>query len=237
MTPAKDSSPQPFGDLLEGLLHKLSQPLTAARGTLELSLLFGRTPEDFRASIREAMSLLDRIGQIRTVISEFAAGVELTSGAQRLSVFAVLVAAVETQRVAAQAGGVRMVTSCPDPGYAYLNSGRFCQCLSTFIEGMIHYSRSGSTISILCLNVADNCTIAISNPQGSIPEGDLPQLFDPFYTFANKSRESGPGFALARRALESAGGTVRAENVLGGGFRFQIRVPLEGAVAQRTSAA
>jgi two-component system OmpR family sensor kinase len=63
-----------------------------------------------------------------------------------------------------------------------------------------------------------------------IPEGELPDLFTPFFrgTTGTRTDGYGLGLAIARRSIEAHGGTIRATNRSSGGLSVQIMVPLSG---------
>ena len=137
-TPAVDS-PALEHEFLDVFLHKLSQPLTAARGSLELALLFGRTPEDYRQSIKEAMESIDRLIRIKRTVSELAIG-DLSVDFERVSVFSVLLAATEATRQAAEQKRVIVETFCPDSLYVKANPRRLRQTIESCI-GAVPVSR------------------------------------------------------------------------------------------------
>jgi signal transduction histidine kinase len=211
-------------EFLDALLHKLSQPLTSARGSLELALLFGRTPEDYRKAIQEAMESIDRLIQIKRTVTELAVG-DLGSGSERVSLFSLMLAAADAVKPVAEQKGVKVEPSCPDSLYAKANPRRLRQAIESCLGAVLGYSPEGSIVSVRCLPRGNDVSISIGNREGAIPPADLPHVFDPFFALASFSGESGAGLALARRVMEALGGSVRAENISSGGFRFQMIFP------------
>lgn len=65
--------------------------------------------------------------------------------------------------------------------------------------------------------------VTIQDTGPGIPPEILPRIFDPFYT--TKSRGTGLGLPIAKRAAETHGGNLRAENLPGGGVRFTLTLP------------
>jgi PAS domain S-box-containing protein len=59
-----------------------------------------------------------------------------------------------------------------------------------------------------------------------VPEEMQDRLFDPF--FSTKTEGLGMGLAIVRSIIESHGGTITAENVSGGGTRFEFVLPVNG---------
>ena len=59
------------------------------------------------------------------------------------------------------------------------------------------------------------------------PEELLDRVFEPYVT--NKDKGTGLGLAIVKKIVEEHGGTLRAENLEGGGARVVLRLPLRAA--------
>jgi len=70
----------------------------------------------------------------------------------------------------------------------------------------------------------DAVAIAVSDEGKGIAPEHLPNLFRPFFT--TKGHGTGLGLSLARRIVESHGGTITAESALGEGARFTVLLPV-----------
>ena len=75
--------------------------------------------------------------------------------------------------------------------------------------------------------------IEVRDTGGGIPAGDLPRIFDPFYS--TKERGTGLGLAFAQQVITEHGGSIRCDSAVGAGTTFTIRLP--GAPAERVTAA
>jgi PAS domain S-box-containing protein len=58
-----------------------------------------------------------------------------------------------------------------------------------------------------------------------IPEDILGRVFEPFFTTKPQGEGTGLGLSTSEAVVRAHGGTIRAENVPGGGARFTIRLP------------
>jgi two-component system NtrC family sensor kinase len=67
--------------------------------------------------------------------------------------------------------------------------------------------------------------IVVQDTGGGIPPGDLPRIFEAFYS--TKERGTGLGLAFAQQVLNEHGGTIRCESEVGSGTAFTIRLPAE----------
>ncbi len=75
-------------------------------------------------------------------------------------------------------------------------------------------------------NGDDTVRISVRDYGVGISEEMRDRLFDPF--FSTKSEGLGMGLAIVRSIVESHGGTITAENVEGGGARFEFVLPVNG---------
>jgi signal transduction histidine kinase len=66
--------------------------------------------------------------------------------------------------------------------------------------------------------------VVVTDTGSGIPPENLDRVFDPYFT--TKEDGTGLGLALARRIILEHRGSIRAENVPGGGARFVIAVPI-----------
>jgi len=69
----------------------------------------------------------------------------------------------------------------------------------------------------------------ITDTGPGIPPENLDRIFEPYFT--TKEGGTGLGLALTHRIILEHRGSIRAENVPGGGARFVIELPMARASA------
>src|SRR5205807_3904559 len=78
--------------------------------------------------------------------------------------------------------------------------------------------------------------LAVEDSGCGIPEGEMAQIFEPFYRSADARRRGvagiGLGLAVAARLAKAFGGRIEVESRVGGGSRFAVYFP---AVEQERS--
>jgi len=72
---------------------------------------------------------------------------------------------------------------------------------------------------------ADGVVIGVEDTGPGIPEGLKERIFDPF--FSTREEGNGLGLYIVAGIISAHGGTVRVENITGGGARFVLRLPNE----------
>jgi signal transduction histidine kinase len=112
------------------------------------------------------------------------------------------------------------------------------QLLRSAVENVmrnaVRYTPEGTAvrISLRCRNESGRgeAVITVRDEGAGVPEESLREIFRPFYRMDDsRTRETGGtglGLAITERAVRLHGGTVRAENVLGGGFVVELRLPV-----------
>ena len=109
------------------------------------------------------------------------------------------------------------------------------QVIENLISNAEKYSPPGQPVEVrAALNEAGEIEVHVLDRGIGITEGDLANLFQPFYRADSaKQRASGMGLGLAvcKKAVEAQGGTISARARDGGGSDFWFTLPI-GAEAQ-----
>jgi signal transduction histidine kinase len=85
----------------------------------------------------------------------------------------------------------------------------------------------GGTLTLEAKASNRNFIIAVTDTGTGIAAESLSRIFEPYFT--TKVQGSGLGLAISKRIIEAHGGTITVSNPAGGGSRFEISLPLDGA--------
>jgi DNA-binding response OmpR family regulator len=106
--------------------------------------------------------------------------------------------------------------------------------LVNLISNAIKFCPFGGTVSLL-LGYDDRAqllNIEVWNDGKSIPEGELPMIFNPFYRAGNaQTQGSGIGLALVKELVENMNGSIVAVSDSVNGNKFSVCIPLQKTVA------
>ena len=105
------------------------------------------------------------------------------------------------------------------------------------VRNAVRYTPEGTAvkISLRCRREggAGEAVITVRDEGAGVPAESLQEIFRPFYRMDDsRTRETGGtglGLAITERAVRLHGGTVKAENLSGGGFVVEMRLPVNAA--------
>jgi signal transduction histidine kinase len=212
--------------LLRDISHELRSPLARLQVAVEL----GRKHPDEAALDRMQVE----VERMDALIGELLALARLDSGHAKVAHEPVDLAALledicadarfEAQSMDKQVSlQATPVTVTGDP--ALLHS-----IFDNIIRNAVRHSPAGGTVSVAIATGADATTVTVADQGPGVPESQLPHIFDPFVRVsAARERDTGGhglGLAIARRAVELHGGSLRAENLPDAGLQINAVLPL-----------
>jgi two-component system sensor histidine kinase ResE len=81
--------------------------------------------------------------------------------------------------------------------------------------------------------LVDSAAVRVDDKGHGIPESDLEQVFDVYFTSKREVNGTGLGFSVVKQIVEDYRGHVRVDSQLGEGSTFTFTLPLR---AQRATA-
>jgi two-component system sensor histidine kinase KdpD len=102
------------------------------------------------------------------------------------------------------------------------------QVLVNLIDNALKYSPRETPIDLRVRGMPTQVQVQVMDRGVGIPSDDLPRVFDKFYRVEHPQMVSGTGMGLAicKGIIEAHGGTITAENRLGGGTLITFTLPL-----------
>ncbi len=104
-----------------------------------------------------------------------------------------------------------------------------------FINIIINAAEAMETIGHLHLETSyetddEFVEIRITDSGPGIPEEDLKEIFDPFYTTKDVGHGTGLGLAISYGIVKEHNGDIRVKSILGKGTTFIVKLPVKLAV-------
>lgn len=214
-------------ELIAGMSHDLKSPLTTIRAYTE-ALLEGVAPDEaarqrylqtIYARETDLEALVNRLFELAKLgASEYP--VQLCTLSLR-STLSALLADCDHEGVTVSWDAV---ADCPVTADRELLS----RALHNLVDNSCKYGATALVFSTE--QTADSVLLRLQDNGPGVPEGQLANLFEPFYrgdaARTNPHSGSGLGLAVVRRSMQQMGGSVRAENAPGGGLCMILSLPL-----------
>jgi two-component system sensor histidine kinase KdpD len=112
----------------------------------------------------------------------------------------------------------------------------FQEVFINMIENALKYTPPDSPIELSASFNNRFITIEVRDRGPGLPAGTEKHVFERFFRGPHESaRGAGLGLAICKGIVDAHGGTISAENAVGGGALFRIRLPLVGDPSNATS--
>jgi signal transduction histidine kinase len=204
--------------------HELRNPLMSARAAaaaLRLAPADERLCAALDRSLRRLGALVDDV----VTADRLASGLELRR--ERVELAALLQAAVEDVRAAAESRDVKIVLE-RGPGGALAGDRRLLDsAVGNLMSNAVKFTVSGSTVRVRTARSPAAVTLEIQDECGGLPPGDPGELFEPFVQRGDNRTGLGLGLAIVRQAVAAHGGEVSVRNAPGQGCTFVVTLPAE----------
>lgn len=223
-------------EFLATLSHELRTPLSAILGWTQLLLKGGAQGEP--AKQQRAIEVIDRNARAQVqLIDDLLDLSRIMSGKirldlQQLSLPAVIEAAVESARPAADAKDIRL-KAIVDQVQATVNAdgARLQQVVWNLLTNAIKFTPRGGQVQVILQRVNSHLELIVSDTGIGIPPSFLPHVFDRFSQRDSSTTRAfgglGLGLAIAKQLVELHGGTIRVTSQGDGlGSTFFVELPL-----------
>jgi signal transduction histidine kinase len=109
-----------------------------------------------------------------------------------------------------------------------LNRERLLQVFQNLIANALQHSPPGGSITLEAHEISEEGQLwigyAIKDSGPGFPQGDLPKIFEPFFT--RRRGGTGLGLSIVQRIVEEHGGRIAADNRPEGGAVVLVKFPL-----------
>jgi len=218
------------------LLHDISHELRSPLARLQVSIGLARQqPEQTQATLdrieHEAERLDKLVGEVLT-LSRLEAGVAPSTD-EYVDVLELLDTVVDDARFEASALNRSVVLHSSDDDSLIIpaHGELLYRALENVVRNAIHHTPPETTVTVTAYqNKLTNTLHVTVDDQGSgVPPEEIELIFEPFQRSSkgiNDRHGYGLGLAIARRAIDSHSGNIRASNRIEGGLRISIELPL-----------
>ncbi len=219
-------------ELLANVSHDLRTPLTMIKGYAEMVRDFSRTDEqqcseDIGVIIREA----DRLSAMINEILEYSEmqSAERTPEAESVDMSSVVRRVCGNFESLYSRDGGHIETDIADGirimGYA----GKLERAAYNLLDNAVRHNGESRLINVYLKKDGSQARLCITDHGNGIPEAELENIWDRYYTYRQRDKKgvSGLGLAIVKQIALQHGGTCSAESEVGKGSSFILTIPLE----------
>jgi len=209
-----------LGEMSAVMAHELRNPIASLKGnaqllleTLDPTLDAGRRQHDKAARVvREA----ERLERLTSDLLDFVRDAPL-------SLAAVTTRTLLDRALEGTPEGRVDVEVTDAPPSMYVDEARIGGALANLVRNALQATPKDARVCISIMTKGEGVQIDVRDHGAGLPSGGEERIFEPFFT--TQVRGTGLGLAVARRAVEQHGGTLRGETHAGGGAVFSVVIP------------
>ncbi len=212
-----------LGELAAGLAHEIRNPLAGIAGVIEIVGRDLPPNSAARAVIKDAKEEAIQINRILSELLDTARPKppqfrvsDLAATAEHAVMFARQQAVTKRIMIELDKGG-----DLPPVDH---DPNQINQVLLNLLLNAIQAMDKPGTIRVSLQQEDETVLISVADEGKGISAEHLPNIFRPFFT--TKGHGTGLGLSLARRIVESHGGSIDAQSEVGKGTRFVVCLPL-----------
>jgi PAS domain S-box-containing protein len=230
-------------DFLSSMSHELRTPLGAILGFAQL--LESSVPPPTPAQRRNIDQILQAGWYLLELINEILDLALIESGKLSLSLEPISLPEImrecETMvEPQAEKQGISVTFLHFDtPCFVNADRTRLKQILINLLSNAIKYNKASGTVTVACTrSLQDSIRISVQDTGNGLTSEQLAQLFQPFNRLgqtANISQGTGIGLVVCKRLVESMGGIIGVESMVGKGSVFWFELNLTDEAQTITS--
>lgn len=222
-----------LGTMAAGMAHEIKNPLVALR-TFTQILPLKWDDSEFRSKFLAIVPAeIEKINKIAESLLKF--GRPSKPEFKRININITLEEILELLENQFKKNNIRITTKFTPETFINGDSGQLSQAFLNIILNAVQAMPSGGEIIVksdigevlklgqIQTKPSPTVFVEITDNGPGIPEENLKNLFDPFYT--TKVSGTGMGLAITLRIIEEHGGSIKVRSVVGKGTTFLILLP------------
>jgi len=218
-----------LGNMAATVAHEIRNPLNAiSMGLQRLKMEFQPTEDmDQYSHLTELM--LGEVHRLNSIVEQFLSltrPVKIIAEVFPLPEVLKELAALQDSDARRSKVQIRVVAA-PNLPALKADPDLLTQVLLNLMINGLQAMPDGGTLTLEAKTSMVNFLIDVTDTGTGITPGNERRIFEPYFT--TKAKDTGHGLTISRRIIEAHGGTITVSNQAGGGCRFEICLPLNGA--------
>jgi two-component system OmpR family sensor kinase len=215
--------------LLHDVSHELRSPLARLHAAVGL---LRQDPRELEGSLGR---IEREVGRLDALVGEVLTLARLDSGAidgpaRELNLSDLVADVVQDTKFEAESSGKDVVFADVDDVLITGRGQLLERAIENVLRNAVKYTAPATAVHVELRRheARHRAVLTVSDSGPGIREEEIANMFQPFFraTAAADAPGFGLGLAIAKRAVDVHGGTIRAQNVKGGGLKVIIELPL-----------
>jgi len=227
-----------LGTLLSGVAHELNNPLSTIRLSVQLIKRTAAVDEALARRLEVIDAACTRSSRIISDLLVFAR--RRAPERRRVDLTEIIRSTLTLQAPQLQFNKIHVATNLEPTPAIWADAQQIQQVFLNLFSNAIHAMgavEGERVLSVRSMHRGAEVIVEVDDRGPGIAPEHLGRIFDPFFTTKATGAGTGLGLSLSIGIVESHGGHLYVENVVGGGARFTVCLPVgEGAEASAPTA-
>ncbi len=224
-------------DIARRLAHEIKNPLTPIQMAMDtLRKTWRKKHPSFDEIIEESTStVLEEVDRLKRIVTEFSDFARMPKPElSRVDVNEAITASLSLYQ------GAAPIEIRPSPGLPQIDADK--RQLSQVLLNLVENARDAiaqrtdpdnGKITVLTRagEAGDRVELIVEDNGPGVPADRKDKVFSPYFTTKEHKGGTGLGLAIVHRIVSDHGGRISLTNVLGGGARFTVELPLRNGTA------
>ncbi|MGQ9864766.1 MAG: sensor histidine kinase [Pseudanabaenaceae cyanobacterium] len=207
--------------------HELRNPMAILQTNVQAALF---APEGLSPRQQQHLEAIERISRrlsrtLDDLLLLARADSPLAIARQACDLATLGQALVEEYEPAAQAKGLTLSVTAPEPCPVWGDRDGLARLLGNLLSNAVSYTPAGGHVHLAVSRDDTTVQAAVKDTGVGIAPGDLPHIFDRFWRKSEDQHRTGLGLAIALAIAESHGGHLTITSKLGEGTQATLRLP------------
>ncbi len=223
LPPQSQHSPHKWSTCLLAIIHRLSQPLTALRGSLELALLTERSAAEYRLALTDSLAQADRLFWLLNSLRELTESEDPGEITERIRLDDLMSEVIEELQPLANMRRLSMIRELQHEVFVRGNSRRLRQALFRVIHHAMARGPEYATVRVVLSTLDLSARLMVADEGLAAGPQELDHLGQDSSLgrlFSEASKRGTMEWAIAKRLFEAQGGRVFVESQRTGGCCF-----------------